>query len=154
MLRRCSCDQHPSPSPPHPFNFLFGVLPGVLGFSRLPQRLDWLSFLEALGHVARFKPLPNASDLAAANFRDVPALLDALLDGSANGGGGGGSGGSGGSVGDGGGSSGSSSNGGALAETWSAWLESRAKGGRPDAFPQRLEHVIKFMFHMLERRGQ
>lgn len=30
--------------------------------------LDWLSFLEALGHVCRFKELPRSHDLAADGF--------------------------------------------------------------------------------------
>ena len=107
--------------------------------------------------MARFKPLPKASDLQAAGFRDVASLLESLLGGQPQGG---------------------SSTGLTLnlpsasstsstsekdiqkekkefSEKWSAWLESKEKlPGRPDSFPQRLEHVIKFMFYMLERGGQ
>jgi hypothetical protein len=114
--------------------------------------LDWLSFLEAISHVARFKPLPKASDLQAAGLRDVTALLESLLGAPPQ---------------EGGVTSlsiASSQNSSekdrakekkAFAEKWNGWLDSKEKlPSRPDSFPQRLEHVIKFMFYMLERGGQ
>jgi hypothetical protein len=40
--------------------------------------MDWLSFLEALGHVARFKEAPRLADLAADGLDSIAALADAL----------------------------------------------------------------------------
>ena len=54
------------------------ALPGGRRFSAM----DWLSFLEALGHVVRFKEMPRAADLAAAGHAHAGALLAAIQVGT------------------------------------------------------------------------
>ena len=55
----------------------------VADYEKEPRRfegLDWLSFLEALGHIARFKELPLEADLWAAGFPsgNLPELQRSL----------------------------------------------------------------------------
>jgi hypothetical protein len=88
--------------------------------------MDWLSFLEALGHVVRYKEMPRLCDLKAAGFGDAVELakaLDAL--GTLSGGVG-----------------------------WNRWMGDHEPTGDADAFEVQLDETLKLLFYMLDRRNK
>jgi hypothetical protein len=83
------------------------------------EGLDWLSFLEAIGHVARFKEMPRASDLSAAGCSNITELADRID---------------------------------AKAVTWDDFLGHLPPGRPLDPFETRLHMLLRWLFHMLDKR--